>query len=332
MLRFIVFLLVNLFVFSSMAQLFQPIIKPIGSAEKIVIRGYKGQLQIVPTLSETLKVEAKKGGKGEFDRWTFQVRQKGSVMEIIVKGPSEREDWENVRNQKNVPPFEMKVTAPHRELQVFWNQGKFVAEGLNSNLSLQMTDGDMKVVKSKGNLMLQLINGRIKVEEHKGNVDIQSFKGQTVVNKTQGALSINNYSATYRLENHQGPLEVRNHSGSMVITGVKGSSNVKNVSGVISLSEFEGSFKGEFNKGALNAKIKVLQNFMVNSEAAAITLDAPKESGAMVSLRSEKGHLRAPIHLGKLRKGRWTERRGRLKGKEQGNIKIISKYGDIVLK
>lgn len=315
----------------SHAQRFQPIEHPIGTAEKIVIRGFKGQLQIIPAQDDILKVEAQKKGNGDFDRWTFQVKQNQNAVEVFVKGPSEQEDWEKLRAGQ-VPPFDMRITAPLRPLEIFWGEGSFSASGWKSNLSLQMTQGAIKVSESMGNLNLQLINGRIAVDKHQGNVDIQSFKGQVVTDETKGAMTLNNHSSIYKLTNHEGPVELRNHSGSVTMNKIKGRSVVKNVSGVVRLLEYSGSFDGDFSKGELRAKVKSLQSFSVISDDAAITLDAPKESGAMVSLRSEKGSLWAPIHLRKTKKGLWTERNGRLKGKEQGNIKIISKYGNIVLK
>lgn len=315
---------------TAFGQRFQPVIKPIGLTEKIIIRGYKGKLQVVPTDSDTVKVDAKASGKNS--GWTFQVRQKQNMMEIVVVGPTGSMNWEEVRNRKGIPDIEMKVIAPHRPLEVFWDQGEFYAEKLKSNLNLQMTTGKARIADSEGRLLLQMIKGQVQVKGHQGNIDLQSFKGRTILEKTKGAITLNNHSAIYSISDHQGPIDMVNHSGRMVVKGVKGSTVAKNVSGVMSLSGLEGSLSGQFEKGALEARFKSLENVTINSDEAAITIDAPKESGARVDLRSEKGHMRAPIHIGKNRKGRWTHRKGRLKGKEQGNIKIISKYGNIVLK
>lgn len=326
---FILLVFVSLPVFG---QNFEPIVKPIGFAEKIVIRGFKGNLQIVPTDTESLRVEARKTSKGEFDQWTVQFRQKTNVVELIVKGPSEQEDWEQLRANKNIPEFDIKVTAPQKDMEIFWGEGKIVADHWNANMSIQMTDGDMKVTKSKGNLMLHLIKGRLKVAEHQGNIETQTFKGQATIDKTKGSIVVDNHSATYTIDEHNGPLEFRNHSGSLADVKSTGSINIRNVSGVISIKDFSGSLEGDFTKGSLSAKMTNVQNVTVNSEEAAITLDVPEESGAMVSLRSQKGDLRSPDYLEKNEKGLWIEHKGRLKGKEQGNIKILSKYGDIVLK
>lgn len=332
MIRIFSFVLPAFLSLSAYGQNFEPIVKPIGFAEKIVVRGFKGNLQIVPTESENLRVEARKTNKGDFDQWTVQLRQKSNVVEVVVKGPSEQEDWEQLRNQKNVPEFDIKITAPQKDLEVFWGQGKFVVEQWKSNLSVQMTDGDMRVGQSKGNLMLHLIKGRMKVTEHQGNIETQTFNGQVVLEKTKGMVVIDNHSALYTVDEHNGPLEFRNHSGSLVDNKSSGSLNIKNISGVITIRDFSGSLEGEIGKGSLNAKMTNVQNVVVNSEEAAITLDVPDESGAMVSLRSQKGDLRSPDYLEKNEKGLWIEHKGRLKGKEQGNIKIISKYGNIVLK
>jgi hypothetical protein len=314
------------------AQMFAPITKPIGQAEKIIIRGYKGQLQILPGSTENLIIEAKKSGDNNQEGWSYQVQEKGLTIEILVKSSSEKEDWQNLTDKKNIPDFSMKVTAPARALEVFWNQGQFIADGLKSSLNLQMTEGEIKVSNGKGDLFIQTVKGKVQVTNQEGQVDLQSYSGQSVLEKTKGSLKINNFSSTYSISNHKGPLDLRNHSGSVSIKQLEGHTNIRNLSGVISLRNMDGSFEGQFEKGALDAQFIHLQNFVLSSEEATISLDVPKDSGAMVSLRSEKGHMRAPPYIGKASKGMWTERKGRLKGDEQGNIKIISKYGDIVLK
>lgn len=314
------------------AQRFQPVEQPIGLAEKIIVRGFEGRLQIVPSQGETLKVEAEKKGKGDLDRWTFQVRKKQNALEVVVKGPSEQESFEKWRGGQKLPHFDMKVTAPVRPLEIFWGEGEVFTKGWKSGLSLQMNNGKTKIEEGDGPLKIQLIRGRIDVAKHQGAIDIQSFKGETILTETKGTLSLNNHSAKYQLTGHQGPIRIKNHSGTISMKEVDGSSQVRNVSGVMRLRDYSGSFSGEFTRGSLDAKVKSLQSFVINSEDAAITVDAPKESGARVSIRSEKGRLWGPPYLRKIKKGRWTERKGRLKGKEQGNIKIISKYGDIVVK
>ncbi|NQZ18859.1 MAG: DUF4097 family beta strand repeat protein, partial [Bdellovibrionales bacterium] len=150
--------------------------------------------------------------------------------------------------------------------------------------------------------------------------------------KVKGAVTINNHSASYQITEIEGPSDFRYHSGTVAYKIIKGQVRLKNVSGVVSLNELDGSFEGDLQKGAINVVATHLQSFVANSDSSPVTLKVSKKSGARVKLRSEKGRLIAPIHLRKVKKGRWSERIGRLKGEEQGQIKIISKYGDIVLK
>ncbi len=330
MLRASVFFISLLLSLSAWGQRFQPVSQPIGLAEKIVVRGFKGVLQIVPSDTETLTVEAEKKGGGS--GWTYEVRQRQNTVEVRVKGPVEQEAWEKLRGKGKVPTFEMKITAPQRPMEIFWNEGQVFAENWGSNLSLQMTKGKTKFSKGQGNLRIQLIDGQIEVEEQTGNIALQTYKGQVLLTKNKGALSLNNHSALYTLKGHDGPIEYRNHSGTTNLTSITGNVIINNVSGAVRIRDFEGSLQADFKKGSLDAGMKSLQNLNITSDEAAITIDTPKASGAIVQLRSEKGRLWAPIHLRKLKKGRWTERKGRLKGDEQGNIKIVSKYGDIVLK
>jgi DUF4097 and DUF4098 domain-containing protein YvlB len=314
------------------AQVLQPVTRSLGEVESVVIRGFKGKLQINQSTGDELKVEARKTGAPQFDQSTYHVRQKGGQLEILVRGPSETEDWEKLRAGTDLPEFEMKVTLPPKKLEIFWGKGQVVLEGFTADVSLQVTEGDVAASNGAGHLMLQLINGRGKLVNHKGPVDVQTFRGQMVTEKTQGYFHINNHSATYRVTDHKGPMDVRNHSGSVLASQIQGALTVKNVSGQVNFADVDGSLVGEIGSGRLSAKFQNLQNFSLQSERGTVTLEVPKSSGANVNLRSEKGKMYAPMYLGKSVRGRWTERKGRLKGDEQGNIKIVSKYGDIVLK
>lgn len=313
-------------------QRLQPFIESISFADTIVVRGFKGNLQIVPIDSDTLRVEAEKTGKGNFDQWTYTVRKKPNGVEVVVKGPSDQEDWEKIRSKDQVPSFDMKIMAPAKAMQIFWGEGKVTAQRWGGDLSVQMTEGEVVSTGGKGNLKVQMINGTLRVSEHEGPIDLQTYKGQSFISKSKGALNLSNHSARYLVSDFDGPIDFTNHSGTVSFKKVSGRSQVKNISGTMQVRDFDGSFTGEFSKGSLDISMSKLHDFVVNSDEANITLDAPKESGAVVDLRSEKGDLWAPIHLRKIKKGRWEERKGRLKGDEQGNIKIVSKYGNIVLK
>ncbi len=331
MLRSFIFLISLLACLTAWGQRFQPVSQPIGLAEKIVVRGYKGILQIVPTDSETITVEAQ--NKSATPGWSFEVRQKQNTIEVLVKSPVEQETWENLRSKKgDLPEFEMKVTAPLRPMEIFWNQGQVFSEKWGSDLSLQMTEGKTKFSQGQGHLRIQMINGTIEVSNQVGNLALQTYKGRALLTNNKGALTLNNHSALYTLDGHEGPVEYSNHSGTTNFMKISGNTTIKNVSGSVRLRDFSGSLEGDFSKGSLDADLKSIQNLNITSDEAAITVDVGKESGAVVLLRSEKGRMSAPIHLRKLKKGLWTERKGRLKGEEQGNIKIVSKYGDIVLK
>lgn len=321
-----------LFSFPLLAQTFQPVSIPVGVTDKIIVRGYKGKLEIVPTDSEELRVEGRKIGSGTFDQWKVQLRRKQNDLEVIVKGPSESEDWEKVRANNSIPSFEIKLTAPQKAMEVFWSEGSVLAKKWKAPLTVQMTEGDMAFEMGEGPLMAQLIKGRLKVLDHQGDVELQTYNGQVFLEKIKGTLKVNNHSSNYQIQEQQGSSDYRNHSGSLVFKDIKGQIRLKNISGVISLNELNGSFEADMDKGAVNVVASQLQNFVVNTESAPVTLKAPRSSGASVKIRSEKGRLHAPTHLRKSTKGRWTELTGRLKGDDQGQIKIVSKYGDIVLK
>ena len=330
--RFLFFFSFLLWFFPGWSQSFKPLTHPVDLVEKIVIRGYRGKLQIIPGPSNVLKVEGEKQGKAPPDQWTLQMEKKENILEISMKGSLEQKDWEKIRSGDQNPDFDIKVTAPFKPVEVFWNEGLVSVGRWKESLSVQMTRGNMDVKEGRGLLMLQLIRGRIKVSNHKGDIGIQSFGGRVFVKKTKGTLDIDNHSAVYNVSNHQGVLGLRNYGGSVTARQTRGAFLVRNISGKIRLEGFEGSFEGDFDDGSLNARVKNLQNFVVKGEEASVVLKVPQKSGAKVSLQSRKGRIIGPRYLQKIRRGQWVERRGRLRGKEQGHIKIISKYGEIVLK
>ena len=330
--RYLFFFIFILWFLPGWSKGFQPLTHSIGPTEKIIVRGYRGKLRIVPGHSNVLKVEGKKLGKDSSDQWTLQMEKKENIVEISVKNSLEQKDWERIRSRDQIPGFEIKVTAPFRPMEIFWDEGQVLVSQWNESLSIQMTRGYIDTKKGKGPLMLQLINGKISVSDHKGDIGIQSFGGKVFIKKTRGNLDIDNHSAVYEISGHRGVLDLRNYSGSVTTHGVRSSFLTRNINGKIYLNGFEGSFEGDFKGGSLDAKTKSLQNFVVKSEEASVILRVPGSSGAKVSLQSQKGRVVGPRHLRKIRKGRWLERRGQLRGKDQGHIKIVSKYGEIVLK
>ena len=334
MYRFLVFLFFHLYFFSLWAQSSKPFTHSVGSAKKIVIRGYQGKLQIFPGSSDVLKMETKKQGQDSSNSWDFQVKEKEDILEVSMKDSSstERQDWSKIRSTKEVPGFGVRITVPRRPVEIFWHEGQVVVHKWEQSLSVQMTRGDIELKDGQGSLVLQLIQGRVKISGHKGKVELQSFGGQVSVDKTEGEWRLDNHSSSYKINGHRGPISLRNYNGSLDMRKVYGDLVVRNQNGKLKLNRFRGNFEARIEKGSLQAEVERLGNFTVESEEASIVLNVPKKSGAQVSLRSQKGRVKGPKHLRKIQKGLWEEYRGRLKGQKQGNIKIVSKYGDIVLK
>ncbi|MCB0378082.1 MAG: hypothetical protein KDD33_06285 [Bdellovibrionales bacterium] len=323
----------SLFIFNQplWAQSFQPITVPMDVVEKVIIRGYKGKITLEEHKLDMLRIEGRKVGAGSYDQWKFQVRKKGNSLEVVVRGPSDTEDWEKIR-QGSIPSFELKVSMPSRPVEIFWASGSVESQNWPSSLVLQMTDGDVTLSKGTGEVKAQVINAKMSVSQQKGNVEIQTYKGDVTLTGIEGALKVFNRSANYKITQLKGPSEFKNHSGTIVLSEAVGHMSLNNINGIFKIKDLEGSLIGDFQKGSLDVKAKSLQNFVLNTDSAPVILDVDRKSGAMVTIRSEKGHLRVPPQLRKISKGRWTEYKGRLKGDDQGQIKIVSKYGDIVLK
>ena len=164
-----IFFLLGLSPFSLWGQSFGPIVQPMGGAEKIVIKGFKGVLEIVPTNSKELKVEARKTGSGEATGWSLRVGQRLNNLEVEMKKSGEHEHWEVVRRGQNLPAFKVKVTAPVYPMEVFWQEGEVEAKGLQSSLSLQMNRGKARFKGGEGALRVQLLRGDLEVSEHQGS-------------------------------------------------------------------------------------------------------------------------------------------------------------------
>ena len=317
------------------SQKFQPVKVPLEADDRIVVRGYEGDVQIIPTPSQELRVEAQREkSQGVFDSWNFQVRKKKSQVEVIVKGRAEQEDWNKVRSGKR-PSFRLKIFAPARPLELSWHKGVITAKDSVASITAQLTEGKFISENGKGTLSVQLINGSMSIKKHTGNLNLQSYKGSVSLSQTKGVLRVDNHTSRYTVNEHQGSAEINNYSGPVAIEAMEGALTLYNQSGVVSVLEHSGSIKGETSKGSLTAKAKRLQDFVVTSGSGLVNLKLPKDSGAFVRLRSEKGELQAykySNYLQKIRKGLWTELKGQLRGEGQGQVKIFSKYGNIVLR
>ena len=318
-------------VFAQGMQKFQPVETDIESGDRIVIRGYQGDIKVTGGNSNKLIVQGMKPKTGDFSQWNFRLRKAPGVVEIIVKGPSETEDWEKVR-AGNVPRFSLNLSAPSRPLTVSWQEGNIEVLDWEAPATIHSTKGKVKTKKGKGGLNIQLMNGDIVVDSQEGNIQVQTRIGKVFVKNSKGRMTIDNYSSTYQVTNHKGGVDVQNYSGKMTLVDMEGQFNFNNNLGNFTLSGLKGSVKGESAKGVISVRAKQIQDFVVNSHSGPVVLDLPKEAGAYVSIRSEKGNLRGAPHFAKLRKGRWTELRGKLRGKEPGQVKIVSKYGNIVVK
>lgn len=303
--------------------------------DRVVVRAYAGQLQVVPSSGPEMQVQIRrKGGVSTGQHNLYQIQEKDRTLEIRLTGASETDAWTQVLSSqtKPSPEYEMKLSLPPQKLEIFWHQGLVFIDKFKGDVAAQVSQGDIKAQNSEGQLSLQLIKGRLQVNDHKGPMDIQTFQGQTQIKNTAGLLSLDNFSADVNITGHKGSFEFKNHSGAVIATKVQGALTIKNVSGTLTVTDVDGSLKGEMGSGRLTAKFQTLQNFSLQNESGTISLQVPKTSGALVSVRSQKGQIYVPPYLGKRVRGQWTERSGQLRGSEQGNIKILSKYGDVVLK
>ena len=272
-------------------QRFQPVEAEIESGDRIVIRGYRGDVKVVAGKTDKLVVQGMKPKTGDFSQWNFRMRKTPGVVEILVKGPSESEDWEKVR-AGDVPEFSLNLSAPSRPIAISWQEGKIELVGWEADATIHSTKGLIKSEKGKGLRNIQLLNGEISLNGHEGNIQIQSRLGKVWVKDSKGRITVDNYSSTYQVNNHQGGVDVQNYSGKMNLVGMAGQLNFNNNLGNFTLSGLTGSIKGESAKGVIKVKAKQIQDFIVNSHSGPVVLDLPKEAGAYVSIRSEKGTLR----------------------------------------
>lgn len=304
------------------------------SVDRVVVRAYAGQLQVVPSTSDELQIQVrKKGGLGSATGAQYQVREKDGTLEISLVGSSETDTWSQVLSpQGQAPEFEMKLSLPPKKVEVFWHHGLVFFDQYKGDATAQVSQGDIKAKGGEGSLALQLLKGRLHIVDHKGPLHLQVFQGKVDIKSGEGRLDLDSFSAEVNITEHKGPVAFKNHSGQVLASKVQGNMTLKNISGTLTLTDMEGSLNGEMGGGRLSAKFLSLQNFSLQNERGVVNLQVPPSSGALVSVRSQKGQIYVPPYLGKQVRGTWTERKGQLRGDEQGQIKILSKYGDVVLK
>ena len=185
-LRFFLLFLVFVWSLPLWSQNFQPLSHPIGLADKIIIRGYSGSLKIVPAGSDVLKVEGKILEKAPQGRWTLEMQKKDNTIEVFIKEHLEKDDWLKFRSGQKMAKFDLRVTAPARPMEVFWNWGQVSSQNWKESLSVQMNQGRIESRKGRGPVFFNLIKGVVNISDHQGDIKIQSFNAQVTTKKNQG--------------------------------------------------------------------------------------------------------------------------------------------------
>jgi|GEM_PF-4419650 len=313
-------------------QSFPAVEQVLADDDRIVVRGFKGSVSFSGTGGGALKVEGlRPKSKNPYDQWSVTLKKQGKDAVIAVKGPSELEDWAKIGEGK-VPTFSLKISGPPRKVFVSWQEGSVDFKNWQQDVTVNTTKSSITTSGTKGALNLQSLNGTIKVAEHEGTMNLQARTGSMSVTNGSGPLTVSNLSASVRLLGHKGPVDLQTYRGGFSSQDGEGDIVFDSAAGALVVTGHTGSLRGVSKSGAISVKGKVIQDFNVTTDSGSVTLDLPKSAGAYVSIRSERGKLRGAPNFAKVRKGRWTELKGKLKGKDQGQVKIVSKYGDIVVK
>lgn len=318
---------------------FQPMRMDLEPQDRLIIRGYDGDLRVIQTPGSEITIQVKQVNpagansilKESQDDWLFSVERVEQGVEIKVKSPPMKSVWVEALKTKQTPRFILEVRAPARPLKVIWQRGRLQIQQWAAPLSAHLESGDLRITQGSGDLKVALQEGQLEVSQQKGSVQVESFKGQVKLDAIEGPVSLLNFSGSSTVKNNQGGLTLKGFDGKFLLTENEGSVDFELVRSPLRLLKHKGEVRGSVDQGSLSLQVLKFSELRLKTKAADVSLELPS-SGASLNLGTEQGQIYAPSQFSVVRSARMKTLRGRLKGKEQGRIFVRSESGNIRLR
>jgi len=210
---------------------------------------------------------------------------------------------------------------------------KLIASGLDGDLVLAATSGDVELRHLAGRLEAGITSGDLRASDIEGDVRITTTSGELDLRRLGASAELSSISGDMRIEAVAGDLAIETSTGDLTVIAPRGRVEVLSASGEVALRAPRGDLRVNCANGDLSvvdlgagADGAPLTVYLANSSGdievllppgADFALEAVTDLGAM--------QLRIPLQVETLQRRRVA---GRL-GTGAGQLKIVTATGDI---
>lgn len=335
--RIFITLILSVFSLSLSAKTltYKPLSLQVEKGDRLEISGFHGKVNAtVVDNARGVTVQLKQinpdeGGAVDLDEWLFSMQKQGAVIQVHVRSPQSKATWSRMlANNSAQPKFEMTIQMPSIPVEVSWRDGDVVFKGLKDELKIYSHSGNVSVLDHHAAVQVNHQKGVVRLSSIKGDVDVDTYAGKVIVEGLEGALKLKNFSGCSSVVKVDGQVDYITYGGSLKVSGGKGRLEFSNEKGKVSLEKFEGRVRGVSEQGSLFATLVGNSNVRVTSKEGAVSLRM-LNSSASVNAGSKEGVLNAPQYLRLTRLPNLRLVRGRLRGKNPGQVYVRTESGAI---
>lgn len=329
--------LVFLFSLSTNAKTltYKPLSLEVQKGDRVEITGFHGK--VTTTVSEKARgvtvqlkqINPDKADSAEVDEWLFSMQKQENVIQIHVRSPQSKTSWSRMLSQTGAQPrFELLIQMPSLPVEVSWREGDVTFKGLRDELKIYAHSGNVSVMDHQARVQVNHQKGTIRLNDVKGDADVDTYAGKVVVNGLEGVLKLKNFNGTSDVLKVDGQVDFITYGGKLKVSGGKGRVEYTNEKGKVTLDKFEGRVRGVSEQGSLSATLVGNSNVRVTSNEGSVSLRM-LNSSASVNAGSKEGPLNTPQYLRLTRLPNLRLVRGRLRGKNPGQVYVRTESGPI---
>jgi DUF4097 and DUF4098 domain-containing protein YvlB len=320
---------------------YKPLSIEVGAKDKLMITGFRGRVQykaansgqvITVQLKQTNPTQIPADIKESLDEWLFSMQKTEGVVQINVRSPQSKKTWTKLLTDKNwQPSFELLIQGPSLPTTISWRDGDIVLDGLRHPAHVQAQNGKIIVTNQKAAVDISHNSGEVALQSIDGDVEVETFAGKVIVAQVKGRVIVHNFNGATQLSGVAGQVEISSFDGLIQVDKSQGRLEFKTEKGAVRSAQFEGDIRGTTNQGAVTLATMGRSSVNINSKEGNISLQMA-DSGASVNISTKDGALTLPDFLQVSRQPQLRMARGRLRGKQPGQVFVRTETGGVRLR
>ncbi len=314
---------------------YKPLSLQVEKGDRLEVSGFNGKVLVtVAEKAQGVTVQLKQinpegGDVLDVDEWLFSMQKQERVVQVHVRSPQSKATWAKMLAQNNTQPrFELAIQMPSLPTEVSWREGDVTIQGLKNELKIYAHSGNVNVINHQARVQVNHQKGVIRLRAIKGDADVDTYSGKVVVDGLEGVLKLKNFNGASDILKVNGQVDFVTYDGKLKVSGGKGRVEYANEKGKISLDKFEGQVRGVSEQGSLSATLVGASNVRVTSKEGAVSLRM-LNSSASINAGSKEGALNTPQYLRLTRLPNLRLVRGKLRGKNPGQVYVRTESGSI---